>query len=97
MASSRPLSEFRTRPHSLSTADAFQSRLRARRKWNNLSRSQEALKLQISKGMLQEWEQNRAGLRGLARTAIEKTIRAWRAHVSLSAGVAIRESRIASR
>ena len=43
---------------------------------NNLCRSQAALKLQISKRMLQEWERDRAASRGLARTAIDKAIRA---------------------
>ena len=41
-----------------------------------LSQSEAALKLQISKRTLQEWEQDRAAPRGLARTAIEKAIRA---------------------
>ena len=43
---------------------------------NNLSQSEAALKLQISKRTLQEWEQDRAAPRGFARTAIEKAIRA---------------------
>ena len=43
---------------------------------NNLSQSEAALKLQISKRTLQEWEQDRAAPRGLARSAIEKAIRA---------------------
>ena len=43
---------------------------------NNLSQSEAALKLQISKRTLQEWEQDRAASRGLARTAIDKAIRA---------------------
>ena len=85
MASPRTLSEFRTRPHSLSTVDAFQSRLRGWRARNNLWRSQAALKLQISKRMLQEWERDRAASRGLARTAIDKAIRAWRVYASLLA------------
>jgi len=34
-----------------------------------------ALKLQISKRTLQEWEQDRSAPRGFARTAIEKMIR----------------------
>jgi len=42
---------------------------------NNLSQSEAALKLQISKRTLQEWEQGRAAPRGFARTAIEKAIR----------------------
>ena len=46
------------------------------RERNNLSQSEAALKLQISKRTLQEWEQDRAAPRGFARTAIEKAIRA---------------------
>ena len=51
-------------------------RLRAWRERNDLSQSEAPLKLQISKRTLQEWEQHRAAPRGLARTAIEKAIRA---------------------
>ncbi|MEO7723494.1 MAG: helix-turn-helix domain-containing protein [Chthoniobacterales bacterium] len=50
-------------------------RLRAWRKRNNLSQSEAALKLQISKRTLQEWEQGRAEPEGLARLAIEKILR----------------------
>ena len=57
-------------------AGAFPRRLRAWRERNNLSQSEAALELQISKRTLQEWEQGRAALRGFARTAIEKAIRA---------------------
>jgi DNA-binding transcriptional regulator YiaG len=46
------------------------------RERNNLSQSEAALKLQISKRTLQEWEQGRSAPRGFARTAIKKTIRA---------------------
>jgi DNA-binding transcriptional regulator YiaG len=56
-------------------ASAFPQRLQAWRKRNDLSQSEAALKLQISKRTLQEWEQGRAAPRGFARTAIEKTIR----------------------
>jgi DNA-binding XRE family transcriptional regulator len=56
-------------------AGAFPRRLRAWRERNNLSQSEAALKLQISKRTLQEWEQGRAAPRGFARTAIEKAIR----------------------
>jgi DNA-binding XRE family transcriptional regulator len=55
---------------------AFPRRLRAWRERNDLSQSEAALKLQISKRTLQEWEQDRAAPRGFARTAIEKAIRA---------------------
>jgi DNA-binding transcriptional regulator YiaG len=57
-------------------AAAFPRRLRAWRERHNLSQSEAALKLQISKRTLQEWEQGRAVPRGFARTAIEKAIRA---------------------
>jgi DNA-binding transcriptional regulator YiaG len=50
--------------------------LRARRERENLSQSEAALKLQISKRTLQEWEQAGAAPRGFARTAAEKAIRA---------------------
>src|SRR5213080_3754621 len=70
---------FGTRPdhvrHQRFAAGAFPRRLRAWRERNNLSQSEGALKLQISKRTLQEWEQNRAAPRGFARTAIEKAIR----------------------
>ena len=62
--------------HQRFAAGAFPRRLRAWREPNNLSQSEAALKLQISKRTLQEWEQDRAAPRGLARTAIEKAIRA---------------------
>ena len=83
--------------HQRFAAGAFPRRLRAWRERNNLSQSEAALKLQISKRTLQEWEQDRAAPRGFARTAIEKAIRAYRTNTSLLANVAIRESRIASR
>src|SRR5205814_9633815 len=76
---------------------AFPRRLRAWRERNNLSQSEAALKLQISKRTLQEWEQDRAVPRGLARSAIEKVLCAWHTYTSLLANVAIRDSRIASR
>ena len=62
--------------HQRFAAGSFPRRLRAWRERNNLSQSEAALKLQISKRTLQEWEQDRAAPRGLARTAIEKAIRA---------------------
>src|SRR6266568_3004948 len=71
---------FGTLPHHVRhqrfAAGAFPRRLRAWRERNNLSQSEAALKLQISKRTLQEWEQARAAPRGFARTAIEKAIRA---------------------
>jgi len=62
--------------HQRFAAGAFPRRLRAWRERNNFSQSEAALKLQISKRTLQEWEQDRAAPRGFARTAIEKAIRA---------------------
>src|SRR2546429_6474471 len=71
---------FRTLPghvrHQRFAPGAFPRRLRAWRERNNLSQSEAALKLQISKRTLQEREQDRAAPRGFARTAIEKAIRA---------------------
>jgi DNA-binding transcriptional regulator YiaG len=61
--------------HQSFAAGVFLRRLRAWRELNNLSQSEAALKLQISKRTLQEWEQGRAAPRGFARTAIEKAIR----------------------
>src|SRR6266446_2471591 len=70
---------FGTLPHHVRhqrfAAGAFPRRLRAWRERNNLSQSEAALKLQISKRTLQEWEQDRAMPHGLARTAIEKSLR----------------------
>ena len=70
---------FRDAPRSCSApefaAGAFPRRVRTWRERNNLSQSEAALKLQISKRTLQEWEQGRAAPRGFARTAIEKAIR----------------------
>jgi DNA-binding transcriptional regulator YiaG len=45
------------------------------RERNDFSQSEVALKLQISKRSLQEWEQGRAAPRGFALTAVEKAIR----------------------
>src|SRR5207253_7703082 len=76
---------------------AFPRRLRAWRERNNLSQSEAALKLQISKRTLQEWEQGRAAPRGFARTAIEKQLAPSAPRgVCWAEVVAIRESRIAS-
>src|SRR5260370_5129366 len=62
--------------HQRFAAGTFPRRLRAWLERNNLSQSEAALKLQISKRTLQEWAQERAALRGFARTAIKKAIRA---------------------
>ena len=55
--------------------DTFPARLRAWRKRENLSQSEAALRLNISKRTLQEWEQDRAEPHGLARAAVENVIR----------------------
>ena len=83
--------------HQRFAAGAFPRRLPAWRERNNLSQSEAALKLQLSKRALQEWEQGRAASHGFARSAIEKAIHGWRAHMGLLANVTIRESCIASR
>jgi DNA-binding transcriptional regulator YiaG len=61
--------------HQKAGIDTFPRRLRAWRKRENLSQSEAALHLQISKRTLQEWEQARAAPSGLARTAIEQLLR----------------------
>ena len=53
----------------------FSDELRVWRHKHNLSQSEAALKLQISKRTLQEWEQGRAEPEGLARIAIQKIVR----------------------
>ena len=58
-----------------SAGEELSARLRAWREKNDFSQSEAALRLQISKRTLQEWEQERAEPRGLASAAIEKTIR----------------------
>ena len=62
--------------HRKSGTEKLSVRLRAWREKNDLSQSEAALRLQISKRTLQEWEQERAEPRGLASAAIEKAIRA---------------------
>lgn len=61
--------------HQRLAAQSFPLRLREWRERKNLSQSDAALKLQISKRTLQEWEQARAAPRGFARTAVETAIR----------------------
>lgn len=58
-----------------SAGEELSARLRAWREKNDFSQSEAALRLQISKRTLQEWEQKRAAPRGLASAAIEKAIR----------------------
>ena len=53
----------------------FADELRSWRHKHNLSQSEAALKLQISKRTLQEWEQRRAVPEGFARIAIENIVR----------------------
>ena len=53
----------------------FAHELRSWRHKHNFSQSEAALKLQISKRTLQEWEQRRAEPEGLARIAIQKIVR----------------------
>jgi DNA-binding transcriptional regulator YiaG len=62
--------------HSKSGSEKLSVRLRAWREKNDLSQSEAALRMQISKRTLQEWEQERAEPQGLATAAIEKAIRA---------------------
>jgi DNA-binding transcriptional regulator YiaG len=62
--------------HRKSESEKLAVRLRAWREKNDLSQSEAALRLQISKRTLQEWEQERAEPRGLASAAIGKAIRA---------------------
>jgi DNA-binding transcriptional regulator YiaG len=71
---------FGTRPdhtrHRKSRGEEFSRRLRAWRERNDLSQSEAAMRLQISKRTLQEWEQGRAEPQGFAQAAMEKAIRA---------------------
>ena len=62
--------------HQRFSAGAFPRRLRAWRQRNDFSQSEAALKLQISRRTLQEWEQGRAAPRGFALTAMKKPFRA---------------------
>ena len=58
------------------SGDTFPTQLRAWRKEENLSQSEAALRLKISKRTLQEWEQGRAVPHGVARSAVENVMRA---------------------
>ena len=60
--------------HRPAAANTLIGRLRVWRKRNDLSQSEAALKLQISKRTLQEWEQGRAAPHAYARRALEKAI-----------------------
>ena len=59
----------------MSATVKLSARLRGWREKNDFSQSEAAMRLQISKRTLQEWEQDRAEPRGLASAAIEKAIR----------------------
>jgi DNA-binding transcriptional regulator YiaG len=61
----------RSRAGAFNLSDA----VRSWRHKNNLSQSEAGLKLQVSKRTLQEWEQGRAGPKGLGRIAILKIVR----------------------
>jgi putative transcriptional regulator len=63
------------RSRSRATVLNLSDELRAWRHKHNLSQSEAALKLEISKRTLQEWEQGRAEPEGLARIAIQKIVR----------------------
>jgi DNA-binding transcriptional regulator YiaG len=57
-----------------SRSTKLRERLRAWRRKRDLSQSEAALKLQISKRTLQEWEQRRSMPRGLALVSLQKVI-----------------------
>lgn len=56
-------------------AHALSEQLRAWRKRKDLSQTEAALKLNISKRTLQEWEQGRAEPHELVRTALKERMR----------------------
>ena len=60
--------------HKNGASDTCAARLRDWRARENLSQSEAALRLQISKRTLQEWEQGRATPQGLARSAVENNV-----------------------
>ena len=57
--------------HQKIASDSFAAHLRVWGKRKNLSQSEAALRLQIPKRTLQEWEQGRATPNGIARVAVE--------------------------
>jgi len=61
--------------HKSGPGDTFPRQLRSWRKGENLSQSEAALRLKISKRTLQEWEQDRAVPHGLGLSAVENVIR----------------------
>ena len=64
------------RQHQKAASETFPARLRKWRERENLSQNEAALRLQISKRTLQEWEQGRAAPHSLAHIAVENAIRA---------------------
>ena len=60
--------------HKPGASDTFGAWLRRWRKRENLSQSEAALRLRISKRTLQEWEQGRAAPQGLSRSAVEQIL-----------------------
>ena len=60
--------------HKKGASDTFAAWLRGWRGRENLSQSEAALRLQMSKRTLQEWEQGRATPQSLARTAVENIV-----------------------
>jgi DNA-binding transcriptional regulator YiaG len=68
-----------TRPfhlqHKSGPGDTFPSQLRSWRKRENLSQSEAALRLKISKRTLQEWEQRHSAPNDLTRRAVQNVIR----------------------
>ena len=60
--------------HKSRASDTFAALVRRWRERENLSQSEAALRLQISKRTLQEWEQGRATPQGLARRAVENSV-----------------------
>ena len=63
-------------PHQGAASETFRDRLRKWRQREDLSQSEAALRLRISKRTLQEWEQGRAVPYDIARIAVENAIRA---------------------
>jgi DNA-binding transcriptional regulator YiaG len=64
----------RRRPSGAGARKAFSERLCDWRQKNDLSQSEAAMKLRVSKRTLQEWEQGRAEPRHLALAAISAMI-----------------------
>jgi DNA-binding transcriptional regulator YiaG len=64
----------RKRRSGASSMKSLSERLYGWRKRNDLSQSEAALKLQVSKRTLQEWEQGRAEPRHLASDALKAVI-----------------------